>query len=38
MGLVHTGIKKYPMCTIKYTVVLLMLLAYFSAGGPGHLV
>ncbi len=30
--------KKFPMCTIKYTAVLFMLWAYFSAGGPGHLV
>ncbi len=30
--------KKYPMCTIKYTAVFLMLWAYFSAGGPEHLV
>ncbi len=29
--------KKYPMCTIKYTAVFLMLWAYISAGGPGHL-
>ncbi len=38
MGLVNTGIKKFPMCTIKYTAVYLMLWAYISAGGPGHLV
>ncbi len=38
MGLVNTGIKKYPMCTMKYTAVFLMLWAYISAGGPGHLV
>ncbi len=30
--------KKYPMCTIKSTAVFLMLWAYISAGGPGHLV
>ncbi len=30
--------KKYPMCTMKYTAVCLMLWAYISAGGPGHLV
>ncbi len=30
--------KKYRMCTMKYTAVLLMLSAYISAGGPGHLV
>ncbi len=30
--------KKYPMCTMKYTAVFLMLWAYISAGGPGHLV
>ncbi len=29
--------KKYPMSTIKYTAVFLMLWAYISAGGPGHL-
>ncbi len=28
--------KKYPMCTMKYTAVFLMLGAYISAGGPGH--
>ncbi len=33
MGLVNTGIKKYPMCTIKYTAVFLMLWTYISAGG-----
>ncbi len=38
MGLVHTGIKKHPISTIKYTTVSLMLWAYFSAGGPGHLI
>ncbi len=38
MGLVHTGIKNYPMCTMKYTAVSLMLWVYISAGGPGHLV
>ncbi len=38
MGLVNRGIKKYPMCTMKYTAVFLMLWAYISAGGPGHLV
>ncbi len=38
MGLVNTGIKKYPMCTMKYTAVFLMLWAFISAGGPGHLV
>ncbi len=30
--------KKYPMCTMKSTAVFLMLWAYTSAGGPGHLV
>uniref|UniRef100_A0A672Q0Y2 Alanyl-tRNA editing protein Aarsd1 n=1 Tax=Sinocyclocheilus grahami TaxID=75366 RepID=A0A672Q0Y2_SINGR len=30
--------KKYPMSTMKYTAVFLMLWAYISAGGPGHLV
>ncbi len=30
--------KKYPMCTMKYTAVFLMLWAYISAGVPGHLV
>ncbi len=30
--------KKYPMCTMKYTAVFLMLWPYISAGGPGHLV
>ncbi len=30
--------KKYPTCTMKYTSVFLMLWAYISAGGPGHLV
>jgi len=30
--------KKYPMPTVKYTAGSLMLWAYFSAGGPGHLV
>ncbi len=30
--------KKYPMCTMKYTAVFLMLWAYISDGGPGHLV
>ncbi len=34
----HRDIKKYPMCTMKYTAVFLMLWAYISAGGPGHLV
>ncbi len=38
MGLVNTGIKKYLMCTIKYTAVFLMLWVYISAWGPGHLV
>ncbi len=38
MGLVNTGIKKYPMSTVKYTAGSLMLWAYISAGGPGHLV
>ncbi len=28
--------QKYPMCTMKYTAVFLMLWAYISAGGPGH--
>ncbi len=30
--------KKYSTCTMKYTAVFLMLWAYISAGGPGHLV
>ncbi len=30
--------KKYPMCTMKYTAVFLMLTAYISARGPGHLI
>ncbi len=30
--------EKYPMCTMKYTAVFLMLWAYISAGGAGHLV
>ncbi len=30
--------KKYPMSTVKYTAVSLMLWACFSAGGPEHLV
>ncbi len=30
--------KKYPMCTMKYTDVYLMLWDYISAGGPGRLV
>ncbi len=38
MSLVQTGIKKYPMSTVKYTAVSLMLWACFSAGGPEHLV
>ncbi len=38
MSLVQTGIKKYPMSTVKYTAASLMLWACFSAGGPGHLV
>ncbi len=29
--------KKYPMCTLKYTAVVMMLWAYISAEGPGHL-
>ncbi len=33
----HGG-KKYPMCRIKSTAVFMMLWAYISAGGPGHLV
>ncbi len=37
-GFGATGIKKYPMCTMKYTAVFFMLWAYFSAGGPEHLV
>ncbi len=37
MILVQTGIKKYPMSTVKYTAGSLMLWACFSAGGPGHL-
>ncbi len=38
MGLVNMGIKKYSVYTMKYTAVFLMLWAYVSAGGPGHLV
>ncbi len=38
MSLVQTGIKKYPMSTVKYTAGSLMLWACFSAEGPGHLV
>ncbi len=38
MSLVQTGIKTYPMTTIKYTAGSLMLWACFSAGGPEHLV
>ncbi len=38
MSLVQTGIKKYPMTTVKYTAGSLMLWACFSAGGPGYLV
>jgi len=38
MGLVHTGIKKYFMCKMKYSAVSLMLWALFSARGPGYLV
>ncbi len=30
--------KKYPMCKMKYTAVFVMLWAYISAEGPGHLV
>ncbi len=30
--------KNYPMCTMKYTAEFIMLWAYISAGGPGHLV
>ncbi len=37
-GFGEHGDKKYPMCTMKYTAVFLMLCAYISAGGPGHLV
>ncbi|MDM1740218.1 hypothetical protein HX113_13950 [Acinetobacter towneri] len=38
MCLVQTGIKKYPMSTVKYTAGSLMLWACFSARGPEHLV
>ncbi len=38
MSLIQTGIKKYPMSTVKYTAGSLMLWACFSAGGPEHLV
>ncbi len=38
MSLVQTGIKNYPMSTVKYTAGSLMLWAFFSAGGLGHLV
>ncbi len=37
MSLVQTGIKKYPMSTVKYTAGSLMLWACFSARGPEHL-
>ncbi len=37
-GFGATGIKKYPMCKMKYTAVFFMLWAYISAGGPEHLV
>ncbi len=30
--------KEFPMCTIKYTAVFVMLWAYISARGPGYLV
>ncbi len=30
--------KEFPMCTMKYTAVFVMLWAYISDGGPGHLV
>jgi len=30
--------KKYLMCTMKYTAVLLLLWAYISAGGHEYLV
>ncbi len=30
--------KRYPMCTMTYTAVFLMLWAFISAGGPGNLV
>ncbi len=30
--------KNYPHVYMKYTAVFLMLWAYISAGGPGHLV
>ncbi len=33
-GFVEHRYKKYPMCTMKYTDVFLMLWAYFSARGP----
>ncbi len=36
--IVQTGIKKYPMSTVKYTAGSLMLWACFSARGPEHLV
>ncbi len=36
IGLVQTGIKKYPM--VKYTAGSFMIWACFSAGGPAHLV
>ncbi len=38
MSLVQTGIKKYPMSTVKYTAGSLMMWACFSARGPEHLV
>ncbi len=38
MSLVQTGIKKYPMSTVKYTAGSLMLWACFSARGPENLV
>ncbi len=32
------SLQWYPMCTMKYTALFLMLWAYISSGGPGHLV
>ncbi len=29
--------KIHPMCTMQYTAVFFVMLAYISAGGPGHL-
>ncbi len=36
MSLVQSGIKKYPMSTVKYTAGSLMLWACFSTRCPEH--